>query len=108
LNSSLSDYSTDQRGDVGSWIRVAALKALRLLLLDACSSSSATKVISQDVFEDIISGFVRLGVEKLEPVRAAAAFAWTSLRTGGAAAKWAWEGSDAFIVPAESRMTEDS
>lgn len=107
----LSDYSTDQRGDVGSWIRVAGVKALRLVLLHLCQRNDAERgsdTVTQETFEQIISGIARLGVEKLEPVRAAAAFAWTSLRASGAVQIWDWEGFDAFAVPAENDMTDDT
>ena len=131
LIAALGDYSTDQRGDVGSWIRVVALKALRITLLALCDRHASSQgsvngdashskerqqgdnrgVVSQDMFEDIIANMARLGVEKLEPVRAAAAFAWTGLREGGAAGVWEWEGAQAFGIPvgqANAGLTEEN
>lgn len=113
----LSDYSTDQRGDVGSWIRVAALRALRETISALCRCdvyepdapvNGIKQVVPQDLFEDVISGMARLGVEKLEPVRAAAAFAWTGLREGGAGRIWIWEGEGAFGLEGLERLEEAS
>lgn len=92
----LSDYTTDQRGDVGSWIRVAALRALGGVV--GCAGglppATALALVDQDVFERVIGGMVRLGVEKLEPVRAASAGALRDLRQVHAGAVWDWKGEE--------------
>lgn len=66
---------------------------------DGCS-------IDQDMFEQVITGIARLGVEKLEPVRAAAAYAWSGLRQGGAGSVWTWEGERAYALPGVDEMNE--
>jgi hypothetical protein len=98
----LDDYTTDQRGDVGSWIRIAALHSLgRILPLSASIDNFA---ISEGVLQKAIGGTVRLAVEKLEPVRGEAARCLAELRRGGIA----WEGmeyllfqenQDRYVVP---------
>jgi hypothetical protein len=92
----LSDYTTDQRGDVGSWIRVAALRALGGVVGCAAGLPPATALalVDQENFERVIAGTVRLGVEKLEPVRAASAGALRDLRLVHARAVWDWEGEE--------------
>ncbi|GFZ52002.1 hypothetical protein JCM24511_09773 [Saitozyma sp. JCM 24511] len=92
----LSDYTTDQRGDVGSWIRVAALRALGGIVGCAAGQPPATALalVDHEVFERVIGGMVRLGVEKLEPVRAASAGALRDLRHVHAGAVWGWEGEE--------------
>jgi hypothetical protein len=83
----LSDYTTDQRGDVGSWIRVAALRALGGVVGCAAGLPPATALalVDQENFER---------VEKLEPVRAASAGALRDLRLVHARAVWDWEGEE--------------
>ncbi|KAJ9100981.1 hypothetical protein QFC19_005377 [Naganishia cerealis] len=65
----LDDYSTDQRGDVGSWIRITCAQALPLLtrmgkMVDARLSSEACL--------QAVHGLIKLSVEKLETVRVVA------------------------------------
>jgi hypothetical protein len=50
--------------------------------------------VEQEVFERVIAGMVRLGVEKLEPVRAASAGALRDLRQVQAGAMWDWDGEE--------------
>ena len=95
LITGLSDYSTDQRGDVGSWIRIAALNALGETL--AMARLHETARIPQHIFEDAIGGVVKQAVEKLEPVREAAALALAKLRVADAQQIWIWEGDKALV-----------
>ncbi len=58
---SLLDYSTDQRGDIGSWARMAGVKTLALL----CQDSH----VSQPSVLSAMQGAVKQSVEKLDAVR---------------------------------------
>jgi HEAT repeat protein len=89
LTKALDDYTTDQRGDVGSWIRIAALSALgRIIPLNTHPPSKS----DPHMLERVVGGAVRLAVEKLEPVRGEAARTLAALRAGQAH----WEGVDAL------------
>ena len=99
LIQALSDYSTDQRGDVGSWIRVASLNGLGGMMSHLSrdhlaraelSDQQSGLPISQAQFELAMTGVVKLLVEKLEPVRAAAARCWGLMRQAGAEQVWTW------------------
>jgi hypothetical protein len=57
----LADYSTDQRGDVGSWIRTAAVQGLAEL----CTA----RPITQELLHRAVNGMLKQGVEKLDNVR---------------------------------------
>lgn len=65
----LDDYSTDQRGDVGSWIRIACAQALPSLtrMAKAIDAKLGDEGCVQAVY-----GLIKLSVEKLETVRVVA------------------------------------
>ncbi|KAK4685879.1 tubulin-specific chaperone D, partial [Tremellales sp. Uapishka_1] len=85
---SLSDYSTDQRGDIGSWIRVVALNSLGRTL--------AHPFVPEDVFLEAVGAIIKQAVEKLEPVRQEAALALVALRKSGKM----WEGVEYLKIDA--------
>ena len=92
----LDDYSTDQRGDVGSWIRVAGLLALGQAISIASQKAEPKFWVSQDMLETALRGIIKLGMEKLEPVRAAAWRSWGLLRTCRADQTWEWIGNEVW------------
>ena len=61
----LGDYTTDQRGDVGSWIRVSCSTGLGQLAEHIAAFGSQRMQV-------VINGLVKLLMEKLEVVRVAA------------------------------------
>lgn len=68
----LGDYTTDARGDIGSHVRVEALRAARCLwerLGDGCWAEEAWAAAS---IETLWHGVLRLSAEKLDRVRAEA------------------------------------
>ncbi|GAA5989158.1 hypothetical protein JCM11641_002542 [Rhodosporidiobolus odoratus] len=76
-----TDYTTDQRGDVGSWVRVVTLNSwARLLpaLLDA--SSGCPAALSQEVVDKVVAGMAKQAVERLDNVREVAGRALVQLR----------------------------
>lgn len=79
----LEDYSTDQRGDIGSWIRVVSLASLGQILSDASRQAS----VPGELIDTVVGGVMKQGMEKLEPVRAEAARTLFVLRRHG----WIWE-----------------
>jgi hypothetical protein len=99
LTLALQDYTTDQRGDVGSWIRQASLLALGRVLVHLTShgKDEAREVIDQETFARVLEGVVKQGVERLEPVREEAGALLRGLRDCGAGKVWEWEGESAMV-----------
>ncbi|WVQ93564.1 hypothetical protein IAU59_000639 [Kwoniella sp. CBS 9459] len=91
LAKGLDDYSTDQRGDVGSWVRSTSLNSLGKIV---SSIPTTSNLISGSVLEGIVGGMIKQGVEKLESVRGEAALALARTRESG----WTWEGQDALLA----------
>lgn len=91
----LSDYSTDQRGDIGSWIRITGLSALGQML----SVPSIYSQIDLDTLDAAIGGIVKQGVEKLEPCRSQTFATLAQLRQSGVS----WSGQEAMKVESGSR-----
>ncbi|KAI8838863.1 tubulin folding cofactor D C terminal-domain-containing protein [Chytriomyces cf. hyalinus JEL632] len=72
----MEDYSTDSRGDVGSWIREACFKAWPILIPlfakeDAAGSADMgeTLYMVQDMNARAVKGMLRQSVEKIDRVR---------------------------------------
>ncbi|WWC85834.1 uncharacterized protein L201_000701 [Kwoniella dendrophila CBS 6074] len=95
----LEDYTTDQRGDVGSWVRIQSITALAQVISILPPS---TDLVTPDVFQEVIGGIVKQGVEKLEPIRGEAALTLATLRENG----WVWEGIEAMTV-ASAKFEDD-
>lgn len=92
---SLSDYSTDQRGDIGSWIRIIALESLGKSLSLPLASSALTR----STVDEALGGIVKQSVEKLEKCRAEACKTLQRLRSSG----FRWDRSDALSFGAIKR-----
>lgn len=69
----LDDYSVDERGDVGSWIRIACVHGLtrvsELLLTNATSIPTFDYYFPPSKYHRAISGILKQGVERLDNVR---------------------------------------
>ena len=69
----MHDYTNDQRGDVGSWVRATTLRSLTSLvpsLLDG--SNPFTLVLTQTQLDTLIGTFAKLALERIDTVREAA------------------------------------
>lgn len=75
----LNDYTTDRRGDIGSLIRVEAIKAAEVLLTQESQASPRSQIT-----QDLVGCLCRLSAEKLDRVRFQA---WCCLQSY-------WESSD--------------
>ncbi|KAK4049362.1 hypothetical protein OIO90_005491 [Microbotryomycetes sp. JL221] len=71
----VDDYSVDQRGDVGSWVRIACLDALAVV------GTKAFTRLSQEVLDKIVAAALKQAVEPLDSVREAAARCLSKLAT---------------------------
>ncbi|KAF9468537.1 tubulin folding cofactor D C terminal-domain-containing protein [Collybia nuda] len=69
----LDDYSVDERGDVGSWIRLACIQGLtsfsKLLISNAGNIPSFGTYFPASNFHRAIAGILKQGVERLDNVR---------------------------------------
>lgn len=69
----LTDYSTDERGDVGSWIRVSCVLALskfiQILFTHSKSLSNFVEYLPPEKYHNAIGGILKQGVERLDNVR---------------------------------------
>lgn len=70
----LEDYTVDQRGDVGSWIRTASLHALGSIaksFIDSLPTSPdiLKNYLPRDLFESIIAAMLKQASERLDTVR---------------------------------------
>ncbi|KAG6896922.1 hypothetical protein C0992_005258 [Termitomyces sp. T32_za158] len=73
LLNGLDDYSTDQRGDVGSWIRVACIQSLttsiEVLTRNARTILPFRAYLPPSVLYSAVRGILKQGVERLDNVR---------------------------------------
>ncbi|KAH7885271.1 tubulin folding cofactor D C terminal-domain-containing protein [Phlebopus sp. FC_14] len=73
LDSGLDDYTTDERGDVGSWIRVVCIRGLTSIIGDILRVSGELVEFSSFLpahrYHTIIGRILRQGVERLDNVR---------------------------------------
>lgn len=67
ISEGLDDYTTDARGDVGSWVRVKAVQACGLVWADLHSHPE-----SRELFMGLYGKGLRLAAEKLDKVRSSA------------------------------------
>ncbi len=107
LTKALEDYATDQRGDVGSWVRAASLRALARVLVAASSSPSPLELVAQDAFSAAVGGMAKQAVEKLDVVRGAATSAWGDLLAANADQVWSWPGARCMHDGTEMRPSSE-
>jgi len=73
LISGLEDYTTDERGDVGSWVRIASIQGLTYvsvtLLSLAKSETTYIEYIPANLYQEAIAGILKQGVGRLDNVR---------------------------------------
>ncbi|KAG2547953.1 tubulin-folding cofactor D-like [Panicum virgatum] len=94
LFTALDDYAVDNRGDVGSWVREAAMDALErctfilcrrdiaalrtapasgheseLSVMEVNSSSSAHQLFDSGIAQDLVAGIAKQAVEKIDKIR---------------------------------------
>jgi hypothetical protein len=77
------------------------IKALSTAISIAASLDDATTWLDQAAFELAVGGILKLGMEKLEPVRAASWRAWREMRDAKVHKVWKWDISDiwTFATP---------
>ncbi|KAG2129100.1 TBCD protein [Suillus clintonianus] len=73
LDSGLDDYTMDERGDVGSWVRMACIQGLASIFEDLFRVSGSTpgfaSYLPAQRYHSVIARILRQGVERLDNVR---------------------------------------
>ncbi|XP_071718069.1 tubulin-folding cofactor D [Rutidosis leptorrhynchoides] len=77
LFNALEDYSVDNRGDVGSWVRTAAMNSLENCTYILCkrdkSVGNESSLFDSDIATNLVGGIVKQAVEKMDRLRDIAA-----------------------------------
>ncbi|KAJ3341590.1 hypothetical protein HDU93_004492 [Gonapodya sp. JEL0774] len=89
----LADFSTDQRGDVGSWIREASMRGLRSVLRIAWrkeqeDGAAPGTFLPKGAFQDLVARVLSQSVERIDRVRQTAGecfvdLLWSGVGLGG-------------------------
>jgi hypothetical protein len=73
LLNGLDDYTIDERGDVGSWVRLVSIQGLttvcQLLFANCQAVSNFDEYMSPELYLSVASGILKQGVERLDNVR---------------------------------------
>ncbi|EGO23938.1 hypothetical protein SERLADRAFT_450239 [Serpula lacrymans var. lacrymans S7.9] len=73
LEAGLDDYTTDERGDIGSWIRMACIKGLtssvEVLFSNASCIANFAQYIPPSRYHSALAKILQQGVERLDNVR---------------------------------------
>lgn len=75
----LKDYSTDQRGDVGSWVRSASMECLRHYVPVAAKQAFGKDLFTPDTNARLIGVLMKQSVERIDRVRELAGSVLTEL-----------------------------
>ena len=73
LLAGLQDYTLDERGDVGSWIRITCVKGLaaitETLITNASNIPDFAQYLPASTYHELVGGILKQGVERLDNVR---------------------------------------
>ncbi|EKM79449.1 hypothetical protein AGABI1DRAFT_120846 [Agaricus bisporus var. burnettii JB137-S8] len=83
LLSGLNDYTIDERGDVGSWVRIACVQGLTSCISDlfavAASVENFEEYLPLPKYQHAVAGILKQGVERLDNVRQEAGICFSRL-----------------------------
>ncbi|KAF5369524.1 hypothetical protein D9758_002666 [Tetrapyrgos nigripes] len=69
----LTDYTIDERGDVGSWVRIACIRGLTsfitILIGQADNMPNFVQYLPSERYHEALRGILKQGVERLDNVR---------------------------------------
>lgn len=91
LTNSLEDYTVDQRGDVGSWVRLAAIEGLTDLIgfyriSPPFDTLRRVEWLSDNAFHDAVAEIAKQMTERMDSIRAKAALHFLLLYQGDSSA----------------------
>lgn len=73
----LTEYTQDNRGDIGAWVREAAMTGIQTLTLLLCKMK--TTYLDRMLMTKVIAGLVQQAVEKIDRTRALAGRIFSSI-----------------------------
>lgn len=74
----LKEYTIDSRGDIGAWVREAAMIGLHVLT-NLVSQTKLLSVLNEDLMAGIIGGVAQQAVERIDGIRAQAGTVFSAL-----------------------------
>ncbi|XP_076750514.1 tubulin folding cofactor D [Xylocopa sonorina] len=74
----LKEYTIDSRGDIGAWVREAAMTGLHMLT-NLVSQAKLFSVLNEDLMANIIGGIAQQAVERIDGIRAQAGIVFSAL-----------------------------
>ncbi|XP_024892670.1 tubulin-specific chaperone D [Temnothorax curvispinosus] len=74
----LKEYTIDSRGDIGAWVREAAMIGLHVLT-NLVSQAKLLSVLNEDLMAAIIGGVAQQAVERIDGIRAQAGTVFSAL-----------------------------
>lgn len=67
LTQGFTDYTTDQRGDVGSWVRLACISSLKTVL--PLLARSPPQLLEQEWVDQAVGALLKQAMERLDTLR---------------------------------------
>ncbi|XP_045621060.2 tubulin-specific chaperone D isoform X2 [Procambarus clarkii] len=77
LLNSLDDYTMDRRGDIGAWVREAAISSLQALTLAVVAEDAS--LLTEDIVKELMSRICQQAVERIDRTRKVAGTAFAAL-----------------------------
>lgn len=74
----LKEYTIDSRGDIGAWVREAAMTGLHMLT-NLVSQAKLFSVLNENLMANIIGGIAQQAVERIDGIRAQAGIVFSAL-----------------------------
>ncbi|XP_076234650.1 tubulin folding cofactor D [Calliopsis andreniformis] len=74
----LKEYTIDSRGDIGAWVREAAMSGLHTLT-NLVFQANLISVLTEDLMANIIGGIAQQAVERIDGIRAQAGTVFSAL-----------------------------
>lgn len=74
----LKEYTIDSRGDIGAWVREAAMIGLHVLT-NLVSQAKLSSILNENLMASIIGGIAQQAVERIDGIRAQAGTVFSAL-----------------------------
>ncbi|OAD56648.1 Tubulin-specific chaperone D [Eufriesea mexicana] len=74
----LKEYTIDSRGDIGAWVREAAMTGLHMLT-NLVAQAKLFSVLNENLMANIIGGIAQQAVERIDGIRAQAGIVFSAL-----------------------------
>ncbi|XP_015120199.1 tubulin-specific chaperone D [Diachasma alloeum] len=76
----LKEYTIDSRGDIGAWVREAAMSGLHVLTnLVAQAEANVSEILNEEMMTEIVGGIAQQAVERIDRTRVQAGMVFCGL-----------------------------